>query len=337
MIWMTWRQFRTQAIAGLAVLAAVAAVLVSTVPGLSGLARDSGYLGCTADCDELAAAFLRQAEASHFAPLYYAGLIVQYLMPALVGMFWGAPLVARELETGTYRLVCSQTVSRGRWLRSSWPASASPRWRCPAWSASPSPGGPAARQGSAAGCSRRSSPRAGSSRSATRRSRSSSVSRWACCCAAPSPRWRSPWSWSPPRLVAAPLLREHLAQASTYAQPLTADFDGGIGISPDDPSLDIRIFPEAAVPGAWVLNSQVVDAAGLPYHGPYDPAYCGLESTAGPQGCKKWLADQNLTHTMVYLGRNTFWTLQWRELGVFLGISALLAIFCFWWIRRRVA
>ena len=36
--------------------------------------------------------------------------------PALIGMFWGAPLVARELETGTFRLAWTQSVTRTRWL-----------------------------------------------------------------------------------------------------------------------------------------------------------------------------------------------------------------------------
>ncbi len=31
-------------------------------------------------------------------------------------MFWGAPLIARELETGTYRLAWTQGVTRARWL-----------------------------------------------------------------------------------------------------------------------------------------------------------------------------------------------------------------------------
>jgi hypothetical protein len=31
-------------------------------------------------------------------------------------MFWGAPLVAREIETGTYRLAWTQSVSRLRWI-----------------------------------------------------------------------------------------------------------------------------------------------------------------------------------------------------------------------------
>ena len=36
--------------------------------------------------------------------------------PALIGIFWGAPLVARELETGTFRLAWTQSVTRTRWL-----------------------------------------------------------------------------------------------------------------------------------------------------------------------------------------------------------------------------
>jgi hypothetical protein len=31
-------------------------------------------------------------------------------------MFWGAPLVAREIETGTHRLVWTQSISRLRWI-----------------------------------------------------------------------------------------------------------------------------------------------------------------------------------------------------------------------------
>ena len=31
-------------------------------------------------------------------------------------MFWGAPLIARELEAGTHRLAWNQSVTRTRWL-----------------------------------------------------------------------------------------------------------------------------------------------------------------------------------------------------------------------------
>ena len=38
------------------------------------------------------------------------------IAPALIGLFFGAPLIARELETGTFRLVWTQSVTRRRWL-----------------------------------------------------------------------------------------------------------------------------------------------------------------------------------------------------------------------------
>ncbi|WP_246097962.1 ABC transporter permease [Streptomyces botrytidirepellens] len=37
-------------------------------------------------------------------------------LPVVAGIFVGAPLIARELESGTYRLVWTQSVSRPRWL-----------------------------------------------------------------------------------------------------------------------------------------------------------------------------------------------------------------------------
>jgi ABC-type transport system involved in multi-copper enzyme maturation permease subunit len=39
-----------------------------------------------------------------------------FVVPPLIGIFWGAPLIARELEAGTHRLVCNQSVTRTRWL-----------------------------------------------------------------------------------------------------------------------------------------------------------------------------------------------------------------------------
>jgi ABC-type transport system involved in multi-copper enzyme maturation permease subunit len=40
------------------------------------------------------------------------------LTPALIGMFFGAPLVAREMESGSIQLFLTQSVSRARWLGS---------------------------------------------------------------------------------------------------------------------------------------------------------------------------------------------------------------------------
>ena len=41
--------------------------------------------------------------------------ILFVILPAIVGMFFGAPLIAREVEAGTHRLVWTQGVSRRHW------------------------------------------------------------------------------------------------------------------------------------------------------------------------------------------------------------------------------
>ncbi|HUR02466.1 MAG TPA: ABC transporter permease, partial [Nonomuraea sp.] len=96
MIWLTWRQFRAQAVAMYGLLALLVAILVITGPPLLG--TDVVRLGTADDT------------------LYYAGIVVVYGLPAIIGIFWGAPLVTRELEAGTYRLVWNQTITRTRWL-----------------------------------------------------------------------------------------------------------------------------------------------------------------------------------------------------------------------------
>ncbi len=42
--------------------------------------------------------------------------VITIAVPALLGIFWGAPLVAGELEAGTHRLAWTQSVTRSRWL-----------------------------------------------------------------------------------------------------------------------------------------------------------------------------------------------------------------------------
>jgi ABC-type transport system involved in multi-copper enzyme maturation permease subunit len=41
--------------------------------------------------------------------------VLLWFLPLFAGLFWGAPLVAREVEHGTHRLVWTQGVSRARW------------------------------------------------------------------------------------------------------------------------------------------------------------------------------------------------------------------------------
>jgi len=113
MIWLTWRQHRLQLLFGSAVLAAIAAFLLLTGFGIASTFRSSGLASCLSvpgrDCGNIQNLFSNRYTGLQFTiPLFL-------ILPALVGVFWGAPLLAREVEQRTHRLAWTQGVSRMRW------------------------------------------------------------------------------------------------------------------------------------------------------------------------------------------------------------------------------
>jgi hypothetical protein len=117
MLWLTWRQHRWQLIAVTALLALYCGYL-----GYAGLHLHQALRvvdGCSIGGGTT---FLSHAcEAARTTVNDTRNSVVEVLMfgnllPLAVGMFWGAPLISRELEQGTYRLAFTQTVSRRRWL-----------------------------------------------------------------------------------------------------------------------------------------------------------------------------------------------------------------------------
>ena len=113
MIWLTWRQHRMQLLFGAAALAAIAAFMVPMGLTIASTFRTTGLARCLSvagrDCGNLSDLFTKRFTNLQFTiPLFMVA-------PALIGVFWGAPLVARELEQGTHRLAWTQGVSRVRW------------------------------------------------------------------------------------------------------------------------------------------------------------------------------------------------------------------------------
>jgi hypothetical protein len=112
MIRLTWRQFRTPAAVALVALLAVAAFAALNGPDLAhAYATTMAACRPTGDCSSAAEAFLRTGSA----PRATLGTLVT-VVPGLLGVFWGAPLIAREIEAGTFTLVWTQSVTRTRWL-----------------------------------------------------------------------------------------------------------------------------------------------------------------------------------------------------------------------------
>ncbi len=109
MIWLAWRQLRTQAMVVFGVLVALGIVLALTGPHLVHV-FDTVVKPCEGkpNCGSLT--------FSNSDRFLQSVSLLLLIAPALVGMFWGAPLVAREYENNTFRLVWTQSASRVRWL-----------------------------------------------------------------------------------------------------------------------------------------------------------------------------------------------------------------------------
>jgi hypothetical protein len=333
MIWLTWRQFRTNAWAALAALAALAVALGLTRPSLVHLYRASGLADCHTDCGQLADSFMRQVHAGSTGVVYWLGGGLVFVVPAVVGVFWGAPLVARELENGTHRLTWNQSVSRTRWLAVKLLGvglatvlvaglfSAAVTW----WSAQldsadvgrmlPSvfgargvvPMGYAAFAfvlGVTAGV-------------LVRRTVPAMAITLAIVVFAQ---------------VAMPLwVRPHLMPPVRTSASLDVTNLAGFGIDRDR-----RMFVMGRVdqPGAWVLSNQTFTPNGQVFTGPADPQACGEQMS--PKTCIQWVASLHLKQVVVYQPASRFWAFQWYETGILVGLAVLLAGLCFWWVRRRV-
>jgi len=114
MAWVTWRQQRATLIAVPAVLAAVAVFLV--IFGLKVHHDYAALVNCplNAGRQSSACAKLFSDFNSDDWPLGNTTAILMQLAPVLIGAFAGAPLLARELETGSYRFAWTQGLARDR-------------------------------------------------------------------------------------------------------------------------------------------------------------------------------------------------------------------------------
>src|SRR6202041_4084029 len=116
MIWLTWRQFRAQAIAAGAAAAGLAVLLAVTGPHMAHLYDSSGIATCTGvSCGPISNTFGNELPWFDTV-IYLLGLGIMLLAPAIVGVFWGAPLITREIEARTLPLTWNQSVTKTRWL-----------------------------------------------------------------------------------------------------------------------------------------------------------------------------------------------------------------------------
>lgn len=311
MIWLAWRQFRAQA--ALATTATVAVVVVLLVT------RD--HVARLAGSDELSTGY-------ESLRLLGTGLIG---VPAFIGAFWGAPLVARELEMGTHRLAWTQSVTRARWLAT--------RLLIPGVAAIVATGVfsafftwwslPFDRLGN----------RIGTANFGQRGIVPVAYALFALALGA---------------LLGTVIRRTLPAMAATLAGFFVVRFTIQWVVRPrlvspittTRPTSTFGTQDATALDGAWVLSGRTVDWAGRAVHDPWTgevgramERVCGL-TIDGPSDEAQRIACVNQLglHDVVRVHpADHFWALQAWESVAFLAIAVLLALACFWWLRRRTS
>jgi ABC-2 family transporter protein len=108
--WVTWRQHRV-ALAGVAALLGALAVWL----WLAGLQLHHAYAAATACHPASSPACADLITSFNGMDGFLANGSVLQAVPALIGAFAGAPVLAREMETGTFRYAWTQGFGRWRW------------------------------------------------------------------------------------------------------------------------------------------------------------------------------------------------------------------------------
>jgi hypothetical protein len=109
MTWLVWRQYRAQGAVASVLLAVAAAVILA-----NGFHVASEWHSILVRCAGNSACLQQDAPLVNgvVGDLPYLSLI----LPVVLGMLWGAPLVAHELEVRTSDFAWTQSVTRTRWL-----------------------------------------------------------------------------------------------------------------------------------------------------------------------------------------------------------------------------
>ena len=348
MTWLTWRQLRTQTAVVYAAVAAVAVLALVTGPRLADLARSNPNVFD----------LISRGDRN----LFYAGIALLAVVPAVIGAFWGAPMVARELETGSYRLVWAQSITRTRWLATKLGLTSAAAvvavgalsWVVTWWSApldgavSSTHGGLPARLTPVAFAMRGLDPVAWTVFALVlgvavglvlRRSLPAIAVTLALVVVAQ---------------VAVPLwVRPHLATPVTKTVTFSTGRDGQPGtldgIAADSSGRPVSITVTTGGHGDWVISNRTLGANGRPAQLPAwlqgclpGPPVPGAAQTATVveagtvDSCLHRLTAEGYRQRVVYQPASRFWALQWAETALLLVVSGLLTAFCFWWTRRRL-
>lgn len=112
----TWRQHRLTLIGLAALLGGCAAILLAETLAMRSSWSSLGLNHCSFPLHSQAGPCGNHLDTFANLPYRSADLaMVLHVAPALIGMFAGAPLLAREFETGTFQYTLAQGITPARW------------------------------------------------------------------------------------------------------------------------------------------------------------------------------------------------------------------------------
>jgi hypothetical protein len=341
MIWLTWRQFRVQALTAAAALAAFAILLAATGPHLASLYAGA-ITGCHGgSCGTAASDFLsRLAVTGPYPIVYLLGIGLILVAPAVIGIFWGAPLIARELETRTFTLAWNQSITPTRWLVVKLTLTGLAAMAVTealsliyGWWADPI--------GKAIGFLG-----LGDGNSHPFEGRFSSV---IFATHGITPLGYAAFAFALGTAAGALIRRTVPAMAVTLAIFAAAQVAMPLGVRPhlippgrtiatiESAGLDFGNLTATVVPGqpgAWLISSGAINAAGQPVSNL--PAACQAAfSGPKPSSPGPCMESRGFREAITYEPASRYWPLQWIETGIFLALALALAGFCFWRLGRR--
>jgi ABC-type transport system involved in multi-copper enzyme maturation permease subunit len=364
LIWLTWRQSRLKAASAAVVLAAFAVLLAVTGPPLASLYAGSRIGSCRgSDCVGPADDFLQQLYGSSlFATssvtgtgtywlLYLLGIVIILVAPAIIGIFWGAPLIASEFEAGTDYLAWNQSITRTRWLAVKLMltglvamAVTEALSLMQAWWATPI--SRAVARGAVA------SPLAMNQFSplvfATHGITPLGYAAFAFALGVTAgvlvrravPAMALTLAVFAVLQVAMPLwVRPHLFPPDHTVTTLSS-FSSLPGVSIENGTFTLITSGWDNQPEGWVLSSGAVNAAGKPVSAV--PAACmQVAQVAGGKAGNGALLDCLASHgirvAVTYQPASRYWAFQWTETAIYVALALALAGYCFWRIRRRLS
>ncbi|HEU5419657.1 MAG TPA: ABC transporter permease [Streptosporangiaceae bacterium] len=330
MIWLTWRQFRTQAAVTFGAITVLAAILAATGPQLAHLASSSSN------------DFLSRVSGADRA-LWIIGSLAVLAAPALMGLFWGAPLITRELDAGTYRLAWTQTT-RTRWLAAKLSllglaamTAAGLLSLAVTWWASPIDAAIASQKGILPPgllVFPRLSPEMFAARGIAPLGYAAFFFVLGVTIGVAVRR----------TLPAMALLLTAFAVVqigmTTFVRPHLIPAEQRTEVISAANLLNINVNNSVTVigrPGAWVSSQQTINAAGQPAKPPSWVLKCPAGSAATSQACYARLAQLGYRQQITFQPASRFWPLQRNETVIYLVLTVVLAGLCTWWTRRLLS